>query len=131
MENSVLCLHDYISFYEECGTCSMPVIWQEVGSHLSLRCVPLFSRCQSALHYQGFWHVSPSKMVRYLVHLYLNFCRVKICVYLHSSMLWQPVRPTTFISILCFWLLYQESGSHRYVDLCLGLQFDCTNQHVC
>lgn len=30
-----------------------------------------------------------------------------------------------------YWLLYQKSVSHRYVNLCLGLQFYSTNQHAC
>ena len=37
----------------------------------------------------------------------------------------------SFIFPVCSWLLYQRLGVHRYVDLCLGLQFDPIDQHVC
>jgi hypothetical protein len=31
---------------------------------------------------------------------------------------------------MCFWLLYQKSCVHRYVDLCLGFPFDSIDQCV-
>ena len=40
---------DHVSLCEGCGLCSRPGIWQGIGCHLSLRCVPIVSSSQPAL----------------------------------------------------------------------------------
>ena len=70
-------------------------------------------------------------MLRSLIHLDLSCVQGdrygSICI---SSTCRHPVRPAPFVedafffSIVYFWLLYQKTGIHRCVDLCLSLWFD-------
>lgn len=56
MKNSVLGLrdHNHISLCGECGVCSRPGIWQEAGSNLSLRYVPIYSPGFNLLYLPSF-----------------------------------------------------------------------------
>ena len=56
-----------------------------------------------------------------------------ICILLHADI---QCEKASFVEVAIFstvylWLLYKVSGVHRYVDLCLGLQFYSINQDVC
>lgn len=57
-----------------------------------------------------------------------------ICIFLYASIrfdLYNLVEDAGFFSSnVYFWLLDQKSGVHRYVNLCLGLKFVPTDQHV-
>jgi hypothetical protein len=78
-------------------------------------------------------------MLRSLISLDLSFVwgHKYGWVYLHSSICKHLVRPAPFVknaffcSNVWFWFLYQKSGAHRCVDLCLGLLwFESLNHHV-
>ena len=59
----------------------------------------------------------------------------KAWLYLYSaqshSVLSIPLLKMLLFSSMYFWILYQKSGVHRYVSLCLHLQFESPDQYVC
>ena len=40
-----------------------------------------------------------------------------------------PFVENSFFSIVYFWLLYQNSSNHRFVDLCLSPKFDSSDKY--
>ena len=73
----------------------------------------------------------PDYIPRYLIHLDLSFVQGdkygSICILLHADILLDQHYLLKMVSFL----LYQNSGVHKCVDLCLGLQFDSIDQPVC
>lgn len=64
-------------------------------------------------------------MLKSLVHLDLSFVQNEKCGSL-CSLHWTSIFgwKCCLFSSVYFWLLYQKSGVHWCVDICLGLQFD-------